>query len=116
MFSPVAFQAFRATMIPTSEPVGKAIHRRTGRTFYVATRLLPKRVRRATYVLYGFFRIADEVVDDANGDSATVQAERLEALRAGALGEVEADDPVVSAFADLVARYDVPEEIGRAHV
>ena len=96
-------------MIPTSEPVGKAIHRRTGRTFYVATRLLPKRVRRATYVLYGFFRIADEIVDDPAGDSPTAQAARLEALRAGALGAVEAEDPVVSAFADLVVRYDVPE-------
>jgi len=42
---------------------GKAIHKETGQTFYYATRLLPERIRQPTYVLYGFFRIADEVVD-----------------------------------------------------
>ena len=43
----------------------KAIQRRTGRTFHVATRFLPERVRYPTYALYAFFRVADEVVDDA---------------------------------------------------
>jgi len=46
---------------------GKAIQKRTGKTFYLATRFLPERVRHATHVLYAFFRIADEVVDDADG-------------------------------------------------
>ncbi|WP_433633291.1 squalene/phytoene synthase family protein, partial [Halomicrococcus sp. NG-SE-24] len=41
----------------------KTIQRQTGRTFYVATRLLPERVRHPTYVLYGFFRVCDDVVD-----------------------------------------------------
>lgn len=40
----------------------KAIQQRTGRTFHVATRLLPERVRNPTYVLYAFFRVADDVV------------------------------------------------------
>ncbi|WP_433633277.1 squalene/phytoene synthase family protein, partial [Halomicrococcus sp. NG-SE-24] len=42
---------------------GKAIQQRTGRTFHLATRLLPERVRHPTYVLYGFFRVCDDVVD-----------------------------------------------------
>jgi phytoene/squalene synthetase len=54
---------------------GKEIHRETGQTFYYATRLLPERIREQTYVLYGFFRIADEVVDDgADRDPATQRA------------------------------------------
>ncbi|PSP99754.1 geranylgeranyl-diphosphate geranylgeranyltransferase [Halobacteriales archaeon QS_4_70_19] len=87
----------------------KAIHRRTGRTFYYATRLLPERVRQATYVLYAFFRVADEVVDDAEGLSAAEQRERLEAIREAALTG-ETDDPVLVAFAELRERYDIPEE------
>jgi phytoene synthase len=87
----------------------KAIHRRTGRTFYYATRLLPERVRQATYVLYAFFRVADEVVDDAEGLSAAEQREHLEAIREAALTG-ETDDPVLAAFAELRERYDIPEE------
>ena len=87
----------------------RSIHRRTGRTFYFATRLLPERVRRATYVLYAFFRVADEVVDDPDGASPEEQRRRLRDLRAAALGREPTDDPVVSAFAELRAEYDIPE-------
>ncbi|QLD90878.1 phytoene/squalene synthase family protein [Natronomonas salina] len=88
----------------------KSIHRRTGRTFYFATRLLPKRVRRATYVLYAFFRVADEVVDDPGEASPAAQRRRLEEFREAALGRRLTDDPVVSAFAELRAEYDIPAE------
>ncbi|WP_254769166.1 phytoene/squalene synthase family protein [Salinilacihabitans rarus] len=89
---------------------GKEIQRRTGKTFYLATRFLPKRVRNATHVLYAFFRIADEVVDDAAGVPPDEQAARLEALRAQALGEADPDDPVLDAFATLRERYDIADE------
>jgi len=59
---------------------GKAIQRGTGPTFYLATRFLPERVRHGTYVLYGFFRIADEVVDSGDPSPAT-QRKRLSELR-----------------------------------
>lgn len=52
----------------------KVIQRRTGKTFHVATRFLPERVRHPTYVLYAFFRLADEVVDADNGLSDDVTA------------------------------------------
>jgi phytoene synthase len=79
----------------------KAIHKRTGTTFYFATRLLPERVRRATYVLYAFFRVADEVVDGDVGLSPEQQRERLEEIREQALGRGDGDDPVLSAFAEF---------------
>jgi phytoene synthase len=87
----------------------KSIHRRTGRTFYYATRLLPERVRRATYVLYAFFRVADEVVDNADGMSSEEQRRRLEEIRDAALGRVGTDDPVLAAFAEIREEYDIPE-------
>ncbi|PSQ16476.1 geranylgeranyl-diphosphate geranylgeranyltransferase [Halobacteriales archaeon QS_8_69_26] len=97
------------------EPEGiarsKAIHRRTGRTFYYATRLLPERVRHPTYVLYGFFRVADEVVDSeaASRRSADEKRQRLERLHEEALGEREPSDPVLAAFLDLRERHGIPD-------
>ncbi|MFB6125827.1 MAG: phytoene/squalene synthase family protein [Halolamina sp.] len=86
----------------------KAIQRRTGKTFHLATRLLPPRARRPTYVLYAFFRIADEVVDAEETPPPARQRERLQEVRDAALGRVEADDPVLAAFSE------VREEVGIA--
>ncbi|MDL5362584.1 phytoene/squalene synthase family protein [Halalkalicoccus sp. NIPERK01] len=88
----------------------KAIHRRTGRTFYYATRLLPGRVREATYVLYAFFRIADEVVDDADGTPPEQQRRELESIRAQALGRAEPDGPVLEAFQVVTERHGIDDE------
>ena len=88
---------------------GKAIHKETGQTFYYATRLLPERIREQTYVLYGFFRIADEVVDGDNDLTPEQRRRRLEGIREAALGRGEADEPVVDAFAELRERNGVPD-------
>ncbi len=42
----------------------KAITKRYGTSYYVATRFLPKAQRLATYSLYAYFRIPDEYVDN----------------------------------------------------
>ncbi|MGB9965025.1 phytoene/squalene synthase family protein [Halobacterium hubeiense] len=102
-----------STQISTS----KAIQQRTGKTFHLATRLLPERVRHATYVLYAFFRVADDVVDTTEDRDEDAQRAELEAIRSAALG----DDPepgrlddetaeVVAAFAELAERYGIPDE------
>jgi len=87
----------------------KAIQRRTGKTFHLATRVLPERVRHPTYVLYAFFRIADEVVDDADGTPPDQQAARLEELRDEALARVETDSDVMAAFQEVREEYGVPD-------
>ena len=99
------------TQISTS----KAIQRRTGKTFHLATRLLPKRVRHATYVLYAFFRVADDVVDTTEDRDPDVQREELEAIREVALGERDpaeagADADVLSAFRELAERHEISDE------
>ncbi len=88
---------------------GKQIQKRTGKTFYLATRFLPERVRNPTHVLYGFYRIADEIVDDAGEMPPEEQAARLEELRAQATGRAEPDDPVIAAFDELRAEYGIPQ-------
>ncbi|MFO7926735.1 MAG: phytoene/squalene synthase family protein [Halobacteriota archaeon] len=88
----------------------KSIHRETGKTFYYATRLLPERVRHPTYVLYAFFRVADEVVDNPNGSTPAEQHDRLIEIREAALGREATDDPVLNAFSELRGRYGIPDE------
>lgn len=87
----------------------KAVQRHTGTTFYIATRALPKRVRRPTYVLYAFFRRADEVVDAPNPAPPDEQRRQLHWLRDGALGRVETDDDHLKTVARLVSERDLPE-------
>ncbi len=96
-------------MQPEQIEAGKAIQKRTGKTFYLATRFLPERVRHATHVLYAFFRIADEVVDDAGDRPAAAQRADLATLRAQALGEEPTDDPVLEAFVELRERYGIAD-------
>jgi phytoene synthase len=86
----------------------KRIQQRTGKTFHLATRLLPRRVRHPTYVLYAFFRVADEIVDTADPAPPDEQRAELERLRAEALGERDASDEVLAAFSE------VREEVGIA--
>jgi len=86
----------------------KEIHKRTGRTFYVATKFLPERVRLPTYVLYAFFRVADEVVDGENDLSPPEREARLEEFRRAALGEEPSDNPVLSAFAEIRETHGIP--------
>ncbi|MFE3172525.1 phytoene/squalene synthase family protein [Amycolatopsis sp. NPDC059090] len=79
-----------------------------GRTFFLATRLLPARARPAAHALYGFARMADELVD--NPEPGTDPAVALDKV-AGLVDEVYDGsvpaDPVLAALADTVSRYDI---------
>jgi phytoene synthase len=95
-----------STQISTS----KTIQQRTGKTFHLATRLLPERVRHSTYVLYAFFRVADDVVDTTEDRDPAAQRADLERIREAALGERNTDDEVLSAFDELRERHDIDDE------
>jgi 15-cis-phytoene synthase len=86
----------------------RRINARHGKTFFLATRLLPAQARPATHALYGFARTADELVDNPapGGDPQAALDElgrRLDALFAGC----PQTDPVFVALADTVRRYDL---------
>ena len=91
-----------------------AVH---GRTYFLATRLLTPAQRPAIHALYGFARMADDVVDDPDADaSPAAVAGRLEEVRArmrrGLAGTdprtlVTEGEPVVAALADTVARFGI---------
>jgi phytoene synthase len=94
----------------------KRIQQRTGKTFHLATRLLPERVRHPTYVLYAFFRVADEIVDTADPAPPDEQRAELERLRAEALGERKATDPVLEAFCEIREEAGIDDDDVRVFV
>lgn len=85
----------------------RALHRRHGRTYYLATRLLPAAKRPHVHALYGFTRYADEIVDRA-GDPPARRAARLrewsDRFHAGLAGE-PVDDPLLPAVLHTVRTY-----------
>jgi phytoene synthase len=78
----------------------RKLHRRHGRTYYLATRLLPAWKRRHVHALYGFARYADDIVDAMDGAPQRQRAARLQAwgdrFLAGLSG-VRIDDPILPA-------------------
>ena len=85
-----------------------------GKTYYLATLLLPPEKRPYVHALYGFARYADEIVDDlASTLSEQEKADWLgrwgdDVLRDVRLGR--SSDPVGMALVDTVRRWDIPLE------
>ncbi len=86
----------------------KSIQQQTGKTFYFATLLLPKRVRYATHILYAFFRIADEVVDTSENKNSRTKIRQLNEIQEAVLGKSLTENPSLKAFEELRRRYNIP--------
>ena len=88
----------------------RALHRRHGRTYYLATRLLPAWKRPHVHALYGFTRYADEIVDRIDAREPADRAATLRAwsdrFLAGLAGE-PVDDPLLPAVLHTIARFDL---------
>ena len=83
-----------------------------GRTYYLATLLLPPAKRPYVHALYGFARYADEIVDDLGSTlSAPAKADWLVGWGEQFLAGVRAggsDHPISRAVVDTVRRWDIP--------
>ncbi|GLZ80190.1 phytoene synthase [Actinorhabdospora filicis] len=89
----------------------RRLHREHGRTYYLATRLLPKRARPHVHALYGFARYVDDIVDTGPPTTPERRAEALSAWSArflAGLRGVPTDDPILPALLDTVRRYGLP--------
>ncbi|MFO0586435.1 MAG: phytoene/squalene synthase family protein [Polyangiaceae bacterium] len=82
-----------------------ALLSRGSKSFSSAGRLLPKRARDASAVLYAFCRVADDAVDL---DDSADRVERLRRRLCRVYAGDGLDGPVERAFADLVRVHDLP--------
>ena len=88
----------------------RVLHRQHGRTYYLATRLLPAWKRRHVHALYGFTRYADEIVDQTEAlppaERAALLTEWSDRFVAGLRGE-PVDDPLLPAVLHTIAVFDL---------
>lgn len=85
-----------------------------GKTYYLATLLLPKEKRPFVHALYGFARYADEIVDDlASTLSPQEKADALHKWSSGVLTDLktgQSSDAVGAALVDTVTRFKIPHQ------
>ena len=83
-----------------------------GKTYYLATLLLPKSKRPFVHALYGFARYADEIVDDLDSKlSASEKRIELERWSHQILQDIKAgrsEDHIGRALVDTVTRFNIP--------
>lgn len=94
----------------------KNIHRTYGKNYFFATRFFPKDLRQATYVLYAFFRIPDEIVDSSHGAPIEEVREKLtgwEEAWVDAYEGQESNDPVIRASVSVFKKYNIPLQYAR---
>ncbi|PJE98016.1 phytoene synthase [Streptomyces carminius] len=90
--------------------VCRRLNARHGRTYFLATRLLPVERRPAVHALYGFARWADDIVDDlGTGRTPAERAGELDALEKELRAGPSADStvPVLRALAHTAAAYRI---------
>ncbi len=86
----------------------RAIHRAHGRSYYLATRLLPAWKRRHVHSLYAFTRYTDDIVDSPGaagrpGDAAVGLDAWAGRFYATLDGSGQADDPILLAVGHTIA-------------
>jgi len=85
-----------------------------GKTYYLATLLLPKAKRPFVHALYGFARFADEIVDDlASTLSPQEKADALSKWSDKVLDDLRngtSEDPIGRALVDTAKRFDIPHQ------
>jgi phytoene synthase len=91
----------------------RRLYARHGRTYYLATLLLPPAKRPHVWALYGFARYADEIVDTGPADAAQRaaalrdwSARRLAELRTGS-----STDPIGRAVGHTQRTWNIPVEL-----
>lgn len=90
----------------------RSINAEHGKTFYLATLLLPPAKRPYVHALYGFARHVDDIVDDISPElSAEQRAARLTAWSANFLADLDwgaTSDPVSRAVIHTIERWSIP--------
>ena len=90
----------------------KRLNSRHGKTYYLATLLLPKAKRPHVHALYGFARYADEIVDDLSSTLSITEKSTLhKSWGEGVLNDIQrgtSEDQIGRALVDTVTRFNIP--------
>ena len=90
--------------------ISELMTKRYSTSFSLATSLLEKEKRRAIYAIYGFVRLADEIVDSLHGYDKAFLLEKLNEDLQYALKNSMSTNTVLVAFTDTVKKYSIKKE------
>jgi phytoene synthase len=98
----------------------RALNAAHGKTYYLATLLLPPKKRPAVHALYGFARWVDDLIDTGDGrKTLTEQADVLDtvermfrelSLDSSSIDSATSSAPAVLAVRDAIQRWNIPTE------
>jgi phytoene synthase len=92
----------------------RALNAQHGRTYFLATRLLPAAKRPYVHALYGFARYADDIVDDLDPRLSTAErARRFDAWAQAFLADLERGSsahPTCQAVIGTIERWQIPPQ------
>lgn len=94
-----------------SEATAIMITKKYSTSFSIAVRLLAPSIRQAVYNVYGFVRVADEIVDSFQGYEQEVLFNRFEEEYAFAAQNGISSNPVINAFQKTVTEYNIDKEL-----
>ena len=89
----------------------ESVTKQFGTSYYFATKFLPNDLRKATYALYSFFRIPDEIVDNAVDKKEKFILSELkdwEQMWQQAYNGEKTKYPVLNITADVFKKYNIP--------
>lgn len=94
--------------------MSREVTRHYSTSFYSATQLFPSPVREAIHGIYGFVRLADEIVDSFHGCDQKILLDRFEVDYYFALEQGVSSNPVINSFLLTVNRYGIDDAYVRA--
>lgn len=92
----------------------RLVTRRYSTSFSIGVRCLGREIRDAVYGVYGFVRIADEIVDTFLEEDREALLDEFEAEYYRALERGISTNPVIHAFCRVVRRYRIDDSLVRA--
>jgi len=93
--------------IENSYDISKVITKKYSTSFSLAISLLEKEKKRAIYAVYGFVRLADEIVDSLHGFNQSFLLKKLNDDLQYALENGISTNTILVSFADTVKKYSI---------
>ncbi|OIP82221.1 MAG: phytoene synthase, partial [Porphyromonadaceae bacterium CG2_30_38_12] len=94
----------------TSGEISSLVTKSYSNSFYLSTLMLDKKTREAIHGVYGFVRLADEIVDTFHHKPQQMLLEKFESDLHQALRDGISLNPILHAFQRAVIEYAIPYE------
>ena len=99
-----------AKLLESGFSEAKAITKKYAATFYLASHLLPREKKLASYAIYAICRISDEAVDNKNGAKRQEGLNRIKNDIEAAYGDAALGSGLLAAFRDSAKKYNIPKK------